>query len=238
MQAVILAAGMGKRLHTEKNKCLVSVQGISLWNRMIAALRVAEISKLVVVTGYRANELETYILSHSEGMDVSFVRNTEYEKSNNIWSLFLAKEKLQEDTILLEADLIYEDHVIRDLCDSIFPNAALIAKVEPWMDGTKVELNQGYIQHIVSKKDSKKYQENELYKTVNIYKFSSSFLRKDFLPAMEQYIEQNGKQDYYEMALQKVVEKNDQRLAGVLISSKWYEIDTAEDLQEAEKIFE
>lgn len=123
MQAVILAAGMGKRLHTEKNKCLVSVQGITLWNRMIAALRVAEISKLVVVTGYRANELETYILSHSEGMDVSFVRNTDYDKSNNIWSLFLAKEKLQEDTILLEADLVYEDHVVKNLCECKFPNA-------------------------------------------------------------------------------------------------------------------
>lgn len=55
---------------------------------------------------------------------------------------------------------------------------------------------------------------------------------------MEQYIEQNGKQDYYEMALQKVVERNSRQLAGVLISSKWFEIDTAEDLQEAEKIFE
>lgn len=106
------------------------------------------------------------------------------------------------------------------------------------MDGTKVELSQGYIQHIVAKKDSEKYQGKELYKTVNIYKFSSSFLRKDFLPAMEQYIEQNGKQDYYEMALQKVVERNSRQLAGVFISSKWFEIDTAEDLQEAEKIFE
>ena len=57
MQAIVLAAGMGKRLHSNENKCLTRINGLTLWERMVLAFRKAQIEKIIVVTGYRAKGL-------------------------------------------------------------------------------------------------------------------------------------------------------------------------------------
>ena len=110
MQAIILAAGMGKRLgkYTQNNtKCMVEVNGVKLIDRVINQLAIFNLSKLILVVGYEADNLINYIGKRYDNiLKIEYIRNDIYDKTNNIYSLALAKEKLcEEDTILLESDI-------------------------------------------------------------------------------------------------------------------------------------
>lgn len=238
MQAIVLAAGMGKRLHKEINKCMVEVNGVSLWCRAMNALKKANIKKVVVVTGYNSEKLENYIMQVSSDMEIHFVRNYDYENTNNIWSLYLARDYFDEDTILLESDLIFEEDTIKKLCDIENENIAIVDKFASWMDGTTVCLEDGRVKNMIPKKEMKLYDPSILYKTVNIYKFSAGFMSKQYCSCLQKYILTKGKNEYYEMVLKDMVENEEFLLNGHIIARKWYEIDTIEDLKEAEKIFQ
>ena len=94
-----------------------------------------------------------YVGDDYSGIPIHYIYNPIYDKTNNIYSLSLAKKELQEDdTLLIESDLIFEDSLFRKIIDNPYPNLALIAKYEPWMDGTMVCLNEeGDIVDFISK---------------------------------------------------------------------------------------
>ena len=144
MQAIILAAGMGKRLKelTQNNtKCMVRVNGVALIDRMLHQLDTRGLSRVVIVVGYEAEKLKEFIRTLDVKTPIVFVENSIYDKTNNIYSLALAKEYLkQEDTVLLESDLIFEDSVLDALLDDPRDTLALVDRYESWMDGTVVKL--------------------------------------------------------------------------------------------------
>ena len=116
MQAIILAAGMGKRLKqlTQNNtKCMVKVNGIPMINRTLSQLDRLSLSRIVIVVGYEGEKLTDHIRTLDVKTPVVFVENPIYNKTNNIYSLFLAKDYLlKEDTLLLESDVIFQDSVL------------------------------------------------------------------------------------------------------------------------------
>ena len=132
MQALILAAGMGKRLgeYTRNNtKCMVEVNGTHLIDRMIKQLAPLGLDRLVMVVGYHGRELMEYLGNERYGLRIEYVENPVYDRTNNIYSLALAKEWLRaDDTILLESDLIFDDTMLSLLLDNPQPNLALVAK--------------------------------------------------------------------------------------------------------------
>ena len=143
MQAIILAAGMGKRLgkHTQENtKCMVEVNGERLIDRVIKQLARLNLTRLVIVVGYKADNLINYIGNRYDGMiRIEYIKNPIYDKTNNIYSLALAKDILcKDDTILLESDIIFEDNVLNILVSHPDKDLALVAKCESCMDGTMV----------------------------------------------------------------------------------------------------
>ena len=144
MQAIILAAGMGKRLGelTKSNtKCMVKVNGVPLIERMLSQLEKLQLQRIVMVVGYHAEELKSFVLSLNCKVPIIFVENPVYDKTNNIYSLALAKQyMLEEDTLLLESDLIFEDSLLDLLLSSPLPNIALVSKYHQWMDGTMVQI--------------------------------------------------------------------------------------------------
>ena len=109
MQAIILAAGMGKRLKqlTQNNtKCMVKVNGVPLINRTLNQLEQHNLSRIVIVTGYEGQKLREHIEGLHIKTPVVFIDNPVYDRTNNIYSLFLAKDYLlKEDTLLLESDI-------------------------------------------------------------------------------------------------------------------------------------
>ena len=119
MQAIILAAGMGKRLKelTKNNtKCMVEVNGITLIERTLRQLDELKLNQIIIVVGYESQKLINYINTLNINTSIIFINNDTYDKTNNIYSLYLAKDYLiKDDTLLLESDIILEDGILESL---------------------------------------------------------------------------------------------------------------------------
>lgn len=243
MQAIILAAGMGKRLKdlTQNNtKCMVQVNGVSLIDRMLHQLEKKQLSKIVIVVGYEGQKLMDYIATLGIETPIVYVNNPIYDKTNNIYSLALAKEYLcQEDTLLFESDLIFEDSVIDVLLEDPRDTLALVDKYESWMDGTCVKLAEDdTIEAFVPGKKFKFNEIHDYYKTVNIYKFSKHFSETHYVPFLEAYSKALGNNEYYEQVLRVITMLDDPEIKAKRLDGQlWYEIDDIQDLDIATSMF-
>lgn len=243
MQAIILAAGMGRRLgeFTANNtKCMLEVNGVRLIDRMLSQLDKLNLSRIVIVIGYESHNLKNYIAKNYPDWPIVFVENSIYDKTNNIYSLWLARGYMaEEDTLLLESDLIFEDSVLSTAVDSSYPDCALVSKYETWMDGTMVRINDDNdIVNFIPKSAFKYSDTDSYYKTVNIYKFSKHFIVNHYLPFLEAYIKVLGENEYYEQVLRVITLIDKCGIKALPITgAHWYEIDDVQDLRIAETIF-
>ena len=243
MQAIILAAGMGKRLKelTQDNtKCMVKVNGVTMIDRMLHQIEKQHLSRIVIVVGYEGKKLIDYIATLGIQTPIVFVNNPIYDKTNNIYSLALAKEYLkQEDTLLFESDLIFEDAVINVILNDPRDTLALVDKYESWMDGTCVKLtSDDNIEAFVPGKKFKFDEINQYYKTVNIYKFSKHFSETHYVPFLEAYQIALGKNEYYEQVLRVITMLDEPEIKAKRLNGElWYEIDDIQDLDIAESMF-
>ena len=242
---------MGRRLgeYTKDNtKCMVPVNGVRLIDRLLGQLAKQDLKRVVIVVGYQGQALRNYIeetylqpqTSDISHLNIEFAENPIYDKTNNIYSLALVKDKLQEDdTLLIESDLIFSDRIIPMIADNPYPNLALVAKYETWMDGTMVRLDDD--QNIVNfiSKDAFDYNEvDSYYKTVNIYKLSKTFSQQKYVPFLDAYTKAVGNNEYYENVLRIISLLNNHDMKALPIGGeKWYEIDDKQDLDIAEALF-
>lgn len=243
MQAIILAAGMGKRLKdltANNTKCMVKVNGVTLIERVLSQLNSLHLNKIVIVVGYEGQKLIDFISTLAINTPIEFIDNPIYDRTNNIYSLALAKEcLLEDDTLLLESDLIFEDSVLNALLEDSRETLALVDKYESWMDGTVVKVDtDDSIKAFVPGKNFSFQDIPYYYKTVNIYKFSKHFSETHYVPFLEAYSKALGNNEYYEQVLRVITMLDDpvikaKRLDGQL----WYEIDDIQDLDIASSLF-
>ncbi|MCH5165991.1 MAG: aminotransferase class I/II-fold pyridoxal phosphate-dependent enzyme [Clostridiales bacterium] len=243
MQAVILAAGMGKRLKelTQNNtKCMVKVNGVSLIERLLHQLEAYNLKKIVIVIGYQGQRLVDFIGTLGVKTPIEYVNNHIYDKTNNIYSLSLAKKHLcEDDTLLFESDIIVEDAVIDLLVNDPRDTLALVDKYESWMDGTCVKLSDDddILEFVPGKKfkfdDMKSY-----YKTVNIYKFGKHFSKTHYVPFLGAYSAAVGNNEYYEQVLKIITMLDEPEIKAKRLDGQlWYEIDDIQDLDIASSMF-
>ena len=243
MQAIILAAGMGRRLGeltNDNTKCMLEVNGKRLINRTLDAIAAVGIKRAILVVGYKSENVKRWVGQSYNGVEIVYVENPIYDKTNNIYSLFLAKEHLlADDTILLESDLIFEPSVLSRIIDEPYPNLALVDKYESWMDGTVVTLDERLkIKGFFTKEEFRYSDIDSYYKTVNIYKFSREFSETHYVPFLEAYCHALGRNVYYEQVLKVITLLDDSPLKALPLSGeKWYEIDDIQDLDIASSIF-
>ena len=235
---------MGRRLGEltkENTKCMVPVNGVTLIDRLLGQLSGLKLNRVVIVVGYQGQKLIDYIGNrYDDKLKIEFTENPIYDKTNNIYSLSMVKDKLQEDdTLLIESDLIFSDRFFPMILDNPYPNLALVAKYESWMDGTMVRLDEE--QHIVNfiSKDAFDYSDvDSYYKTVNIYKFSKDFLQHKYVPFLDAYTKAVGNNEYYENVLRIISLLNSHNMKALPVGNeKWYEIDDKQDLDIAEALF-
>ena len=145
----------------------------------------------------------------------------------------------EDDTLLLESDLIYEDAILKAAVDCPNPNVALVSKYETWMDGTMVRINDELdIVNFIPKAAFKYSDTGFYYKTVNIYKFSRDFIVNHYLPFLDAYIKVLGENEYYEQVLRVITLIDKCGIKALPITGlNWYEIDDVQDLRIAETIF-
>lgn len=243
MHAIILAAGMGKRLGeltSDRTKCMIEVNGVTLIERLLTQLASLHISKVIIVVGYKGDKVIKLIGNEYKGTKIVYINNPIYDTTNNIYSLYLAKDYLlEEDTLLFESDLILEDKIIKKLIDTPYPNLALVDKYQNWMDGTVVTIDEdNNIESFVPKKNFKFEYIPRYYKTVNVYKFSKGFSNSYYVPFLKAYSKALGNNEYYEQVLRVITLLEKPNIKALpLEGESWYEIDDIQDLDNAETIF-
>jgi len=243
MQAIILAAGTGSRLgeYTRENtKCMLEINGKKIIDYVLEVLNTVGIEKLVLVVGYKKENLITHVGKKYKNIEIEYIENPIYYKTNNIYSLFLAKDKLmRDDTILLESDLIFEENILRKLLEDKRKSLAVVDKYQAWMDGTSVAVDQNDKILDFFPKDLFRFQDVEsYYKTLNIYKFSKEFSTQIYVPFLEAYSKAIGNNEYYESVLRVLTSLGVHELHALRLNGEqWYEIDDVQDKANAEILF-
>ena len=244
MQAIILAAGTGSRLGSltkSQTKCMITINGERLIDLSLRALMQAGIKKVIIVVGYQGKNLIDHIqLNFKDSFEFEFVENSDYATTNNIYSLFLARKfLLEDDTILLESDLIFDPKILLDLISDSRTSLAAVDKFKSWMDGTCVSLDDDdNIVGFYGKKAFKFTDIETYYKTVNIYKFSRLFSSQSYVPFLEAYSKAKGNNEYYESVLKLLTVFDSNELKAFRLNNQnWYEIDDIQDRSNAEVLF-
>lgn len=243
MQVVILAAGKGERLNrltAENTKCMVEINGVTLIERMLKQLDNRGLSRIVMVVGYKKDNLINFISKLNINTEIIYVENDVYEMTNNIYSLYLAKSFLcEEETIILESDIIFENGVLDLVFDNSGENIAVVDTYKSWMTGMGVTLDEsGAITSFVKENGIDYSNLKKCYKTVGIYRFNSDFSKEYYIPFMEAYIKAFGKRARYEQVL-RIIAMADEILVKAKCTGNayWYEINDIQDIDLASTLF-
>jgi len=241
MKAIILAAGYGNRMRPLTDDChktMLTVAGKTIIGRIIDGLVINGVSDIVVVTGYRSDELTAYLRSSYQQLTFTFIHNAKYKETNNIYSMALAFEQItiDSDIILIESDLLYRPEVIARLIRSEHGNVALVDKYRSGMDGTVVTVEDGIITNVIPPHlQSESFDFSDKYKTLNIYKFSKSFCETSFKKLLVYYANVIDNNCYYELILGILIYMQKEIInAEIVEGESWSEVDDPNDLQVAE----
>jgi histidinol-phosphate/aromatic aminotransferase/cobyric acid decarboxylase-like protein/choline kinase len=242
VQGIILAAGMGRRLGeltSDRPKAMLEVAGRTLIERALDALAELGVSRIVLVVGYRAEQLMMLIGDSHRGVPVIYVTNPEYSTTNNIYSLFRARQEFAaDDSLLLEADVIFDHSILEQLARDPRANLVAVARYHSGLDGTVVTLSDsGHIESFIPKQFQDRGR-SDYFKTINLYKFSKSYIESTYMPVLDAYVAALGKNAYYEEVLSILTGLALPKLSALVVTDhRWYEIDTAEDLLNASTVF-
>ena len=242
MKALILAAGMGTRLRPitwSVPKCLVPVNSKPILEHQLEALSLAGIREVILVVGHLAELLSDKYGTSYSGMDIRYVENPLYDRTNNIYSLWLARPHLNSQVLLLEGDLVFEPELLKRLTQTSEPDVAIVERFQPSMDGTVIQANGHWASRMVLKANQgDDFDYASALKTVNIYKLSQELLQDQIVPELDSYVAQQRYDQYYEAVFADLISRDAMHLAVLLAApNRWAEVDTWEDLQAAEKLF-
>lgn len=226
-----------------RHKAMLKVGDRTIIDRIIGGLLENGIDDVLMVTGYRAEELEHYVVEAFPRVRFTFVRNGEYETTNNIHSLALAFDELDidSDVLLLECDLVFDPHVLRQLVRCEHDNVALVDSYRAGMDGTVVALSEtGVISEVIlGASQGPNFFFGDKFKTLNLYKFSATFCRETFGPLLAYYTRTVDRNCYYELILGILVHMQHAEIRGEVVESgSWAEVDDPIDLDTAEFVFD
>jgi len=234
--ALLLAAGTGSRLLplTKKSpKCLTLVNETSILERLVKSLNQNGFKRLVVVTGHLEDCIRNFLDKRAGNLTIEYIFSPLYKTTNNIYSLWMARDVINEPFVLIESDLVFDPSLLKEM---VYPDRIAIAKMQPWLNGSTVTINTSSAINAFHS-DGVEGSGPTRYKTVNIYSLSvSSWYR--VIEKLNQYILAGKVNEYYEAVFRQLVIEKRLSLEAVFFDHKpWYEIDTAEDLASAERLF-
>ena len=239
--ALLLAAGLGSRLAPFTDalpKCLVSVSGVPILERLVRALDSHRFERLVIVTGYKAAAIRGYLGESFGGIAIEYIVSPLFETTNNIYSLWLARHLIDEPFLLVESDVVFDEHLLAPLLQ---PERIAVSRQLPWMSGTTVTLDGDgnvnafyppppgvYGQHCTDAGH---------FMAVNI----CSLARDTWgtvCERLDQHVAAGQTGCFYESVFEEMAAAGSMAPAAVLFpAERWYEIDTPADLGAAELVF-
>ena len=234
--AVLLAAGTGSRLKPltdDAPKCLSEVSGVAILGRLVQSLCDHGFTRLVIVVGYLDHCVRGFLGERTDAIDIEFVINHRYATTNNLYSLWLARSTIDEPCLLLESDVVFDSSLLHEMLQ---PNRMAVSRMQPWMNGTTVTVDSS--RHVIAFQCGITNATSEiLHKTVNMYSFSRNTWRQ-FVQRLSLRVAAGRVNDYYETVLAEMLSDGSLALDAVPFDGgRWYEIDTLDDLREAELMF-
>jgi histidinol-phosphate/aromatic aminotransferase/cobyric acid decarboxylase-like protein/choline kinase len=245
MKAIVLAAGQGARLRPltdQMHKSLLPVGDNTILGRIFDGLIAIQIRDILVVTGYRSEEIQAYLAERYPDLPVRFVHNERYRETNNIVSLAMALDRMEidSDVILVECDVLFDPSILARLQSSERGNIALVDRYRPGMDGTVVSVEAGTITQVFPPHlQTEEFDYSDKYKTLNIYRFDRDFCRHRLKPLLSCYANAIDGDCYYELVLGMFINMQREAVrAEVIDGSQWAEVDDPNDLATARFTFQ
>lgn len=209
--------------------------------RCLTQLEQAGIAKATIVVGYLEQVIRDAVGERFGAMEIEYVSNPDFATTNNLYSLFLAKPVLDDDILLIEADLLFDDALFRSLLASPGEDVAVVDKYGPGMDGTVVltkTADDPAAERFVLKRDQGPgFDYASAWKTVNVYKLSKAFMLDGFFPEAARWVSEKRTDQYYEAVIAALVDKGRPLAVFRMNGLRWSEVDDTDDLARAEKVF-
>jgi len=234
--ALLLAAGTGSRLQPLTHavpKCLTEVNDVPILEQQVRCLEQWGFQRLVLVLGHLEHCVRDFFQRRSSSLRIDYITNPHYRTTNNIYSLWMARELIREPFLLLEADIFFDRPLLSPMLQA---DSIAVSTMQPWMTGTTVEVDQH--RRVVSMHvGAGSIPGKSSLKTVNIYSFSANTWR-EITARLDSHIIAGKVSDYYEVVFSELIAEGIISLRSVFFDHKrWYEIDTPADLLAAERIF-
>lgn len=238
MQAIILAAGLAKRLRplTDTSpKCLLDVCGKNLLHRTMENIIKNGISDFIVVTGYREEMIINYLNENFSVVNIKFISNKDFANNNNSYSLWMTKDFVKYGFILLDSDILFDSRIITKLLNDKYENAAAV--------NTAVKLDEEQIKVTVDSSGkilrmAKEVPLSEaIGESIGIEKFSKDFGEEIFKILDRKILKENNVNEFYEKTFEEIIKRNDPRNSIYCVDVSEYEcveIDTVEDYHNAQ----
>ena len=239
--AVLLAAGCGSRLAPLTDalpKCLVCVSGVPILERLVRSLDSHGFERLVIVTGYKAAAICDYLGESFGGIAIEYILSPLFETTNNIYSLWLARNLIDEPFLLVESDVVFDEHLLAPL---LHPDRIAVSRQLPWMSGTTVTLDRdGNVTALYTPPPGVYGQhctDVDHFMAVNMYSLGRDTWG-DVCERLDQHVAAGQTGCFYESVFEEMVADASMALAAVIFPvERWYEIDTLADLRAAEMVF-
>ncbi len=230
-KAVILAAGAGRRLGSFTDahpKPLLAVNGTPILGNCLKRLKQAGVEEVVLVVGHFKDQIKAFAGTHSAGLKIRFIESDRYATTNNIYSLWLARAELDQDLLLVEADVFFDGKVLTALQSAEADNVAAVARFARGMEGVVIARDgKGFVTGIVEESEQgPAFDYSAAFKMVNIYRFGRAYLREEFVPLMDAAMNAGRVNDYYERLLKDMLATGTHKLYALdCTGMDWYEID-------------
>lgn len=237
-RAVLLAAGSAQRLRPLTDampKCLLPVGGRTILSRAVSILAAHEIRDITVVDGFEGDQIRAALTAEFPAARFEFVRNADFETTNNAWSLALARRAGPDSLLLLDGDLVFDPPVIERLLQDRRENRLAVrtagavgeeeVKVTLRPDGRISDIGK----HIAAEKAAGE--------SIGAAIFSAPFTSRLFQVLDRRLRQPGGANEWYESAFLELIDEGQSIYPVDLGGLRSIEVDTREDLEEARRLF-
>ncbi|MDF0645360.1 MAG: phosphocholine cytidylyltransferase family protein [Nitrospira sp.] len=233
MKAVILAAGVGKRLWPltqHRPKCLIEIGGRSLLHRYLRSLGEVGVARADIVVGYKQEMIRAAVDANSHGVRVNFLVNEQFHRGS-ISSLWEARTVLDDDVVIMDADVLFHREILRRLVQSEYPNALLMDEsVKQTGEECMVVVEGGRVVALTKRLPLHYDYAGEGVGFLRVRAADTPHI----VASLRRYVDREAWQMEYEDALLEFfrdVKVGHEKIGGL----PWTEIDFAEDVEKAER---
>ncbi len=240
-QAVLLIAGYGRRmgnLTESAPKCLLKIGNLSFLERSLNILSKHDIKKIVLVVGYRAEQVQDVIGDRYEGMGIKYIINPRYAETNTAYSLWLARDYLLSVSLILEGDIIFEEQILAHIlsCSEGKSVWATVPVTSQRGEGILLSRNEtGYVSGVKLVRNPRNRSNEFQFKCAGIQLLTAS-IAQTFALKLDETIRKGEVQKYADLVLGEILENHSMVLCS-LAGMRWAEVDNPNDYQSAQQLF-